>query len=327
MRSRRPALLALLGAAGACARSHATLPVEPGVTFALHPQGAGFVIDRMRDGTTGMLAAPGWFRLPNAPALVLRSEGEVRAALWLVGRTRVLVRAESSTIAPRIGEVLSSWDGGAVRLALWAGDGRTLRTDTFQREDEGTGPALLDREARTASIRGTYRAIVRDAAGVAVGWMRARIGASASGARAYDAVFPPGVEDGLAAAASVALDAEVGWIEDHAASARGSEQEQRGDHDAEGHTRGEHADGDLRDAVETAPDGSRGAARHALHPVRVEDLDVLLVRRRQRIDPLLDVRRERRDGLLGRLIGGERGQRELEEEHQRRRGEPHGHGA
>jgi hypothetical protein len=221
MRARRLGLLALLGAAGACARSRATHPVEPGVTFAVHGAGSAFVVDRMRDGTTGVLAPPAWPRLPNAPELVLRSEGEVRAALWLVGRTRVLVRAEPSTIAPRTGEVLSSWDGGAVRLALWARDGRTLRTDTFRQEDEGAGPALLDREAAGATpLRGTYRAAVRDEAGAAVGWLRARLGPSAGAARAYDAALPPGIDDGLAAAAAVALDAEVAWIDDHAASAR-----------------------------------------------------------------------------------------------------------
>jgi hypothetical protein len=327
MRRRRLAVLAVtlvvLGTAAACARAPGTFPVETGVTFALHAEHGAFVVDRMRDGATGVLAAPGWLPTPNAPALVLRTDGDVRAALWRVGQSRVLVREGESTLAPRTGEVLSSWEDGAVRLALWARDGATLRTDTFRRE-QGTGPPLLSRDARIPiGVGGTYRATVRDAGDAAVGWMRAQIGEAS---RAYDAVLPRAVDDGLAAAAAVALDAEIGWIEEHAVDTRRSEEQQRGDHHAERHAGGEHTDGDLRDPVEAAPDGPRGPLRHALHPVRLENLDVLLGGRRQRLDALLGVGRDRRDGLLN-LIRGERGERELKEEDERGGREPHGHGA
>jgi len=222
MRARRLLLLAILGAAGACARSRATLPVDPGVTFAVHRQGDAFRVDRMRDGTIGVVEAPGWLKIPNAPALVLRSDGDVRAALWHVGRTRVLVRADVSTIAPRLGEVLTSWDGEAVRLALWAGEGHaTFTTDTFHRDEPGTGAAVLDRTAaRRAPLYGAYRAPLRDGAGTMVGWLRVRIDPSTDVPRAYDGTFPSDVEDGLAVAAAVALDAELDWIEGHATSAR-----------------------------------------------------------------------------------------------------------
>jgi hypothetical protein len=146
--------------------------------------------------------------------------------LWLVGRSRVLVRDDPSSRAPRVAEVLVDWDDGAVRLQLWTRDGSTLWTETFRREDE----ALLTRAGAGGGVRGTYRATVRDGAGAAVGWMRAQI---APERRAYDAVFPARVEDGLAAAASIALDAEIGWLEEHASGTRGSEEEQRSEHEAD----------------------------------------------------------------------------------------------
>ncbi|HYR95961.1 MAG TPA: hypothetical protein VEM57_04455 [Candidatus Binatus sp.] len=218
MTSKRLIALALLGAA-ACLRSPATVPVEAGVTFATHPEDGGFVVDRLRGGEAGVLSPPGWLRTPNAPTFVLRSDDGDRAALWLVGRSRVIVRGETSIRAPRTGEVISSWDDGAIRLALWSRDGSTLQTDTFRREGDGTAPPLLGRAAQ--SLDGTYRATVRDREGAAVGWIQVRIEPDRPTSRAYDAVLPPGVEDGLAAAATVALDGEIGWIEQHAVNGSG----------------------------------------------------------------------------------------------------------
>ena len=217
MRPKRLALVALLLGAAACVRS-AGRPVDAEVTFATRPEHGGFTIDRLHDGATGVLTPRGWFRMPDAPTFVLRSDGEDRAALWLVGRSRVLVRSERSTIAPRTGEVLSTWDDGAIRLDLWSRDGSTLRTDTFVRDGDGSRPATLGRAAGARTdLRGTYRATVRDGQGAAVGWIRVRIGRDGDAARAYDARLPAGVEDGLAAAAAVALDREIGWIEEHVA--------------------------------------------------------------------------------------------------------------
>ncbi len=327
MRSRWPLAVAVL-AAGACARSRTTLPVEPGASFAIHPERDGFVVDRMRDGGTGVLEKPGWLHDPSGPSFILRSGADVRAALWLVGRSRVLVREDPSTLAPRTGEVLVSWADGAARLTLWARDGSTLQTDTFGREGPGTAPPLLSRERATSGVDGTYRALVRDAGGTPVGWMRARITRDPHEARAYDAAFPARVEDGLAAAASVALDAEIGWIEEHAGSAQGSEEQERGGHRTERDARSQHPDGHLPDRAEHASDGSRGAGlRHALRRVRIDDLDALLVGPGHGLDALLGGGGNRRDGLLGDVRGGARGQRELENEDQGGRAEPHRAGA
>ena len=207
----RPALLALVATlgAGACARPPGALPVDPGVTFAAHRDGERIVVDRLRAGGNGVLDPPGRFHGENPPDFVLRVDDETRAALWVFGRSRVLARAEASSVAPRSGEVLSRWDGGAIRLTLFARDGKALTTDAFVREDGRP----LARDAATTEMGGAYRAALRDASGADVGWLRVE-----TARRSYDGVFPPAVEDSIAAAAAVALDAEVTWLADHAAA-------------------------------------------------------------------------------------------------------------
>ena len=209
--------LALALVAGACASRHTTLPAEPGVTLAAHRDGDAFVIDRLPDGETGLLVARGRLHGEDAPELTLKVAGERRAGLWMVGASRVLVRTEASTRAPRIGEVLSSWDGRAIRLAIYDDrDGSTLRTDVFLRSDGGPGaPALAREDPRATELEGTYRAAVRDAHETPVGWMRVQIRPTEHTSRIYDAVFPTAVEGALAAGAVAALDTEVTWLEDH----------------------------------------------------------------------------------------------------------------
>jgi hypothetical protein len=208
--------LALALAAGACASRHTTLPAEPGVTLAAHRDGDGFVIDRLPDGATGLLVARGRLHAEDAPDLTLEVRGERRAGLWMVGASRVLVREDASTRAPRIGEVLSTWDGRAIRLAIYDRDGSMLRTDVFRRSDGGPGaPVLAREEPRATELEGTYRAAVRDAHETAVGWMRVQIRPTEDTSRIYDAVFPTAVDGALAAGAVAALDTEVTWLEDH----------------------------------------------------------------------------------------------------------------
>jgi len=217
MPRRTPIVLVLALALAGCAHPPASrLPVEPLVTFATHRDGDRFVLDRMRTGTTGELDPPGRFRADYAPDYVFRADDATRAALWVFGRSHVLVRDDVSTISRRRGEVVSDWEAGAIRLTLFAPDGVVLRTDPFVARD---GRPL----ARTASTaRGTpaddvFRATLRDAHGGDVGWLRVR------SPRVYDAVLPAAVDDALAAAAAVALDIEVAWIADRD---RGSEEEE-----------------------------------------------------------------------------------------------------
>jgi len=216
MRAIPGGLAALALAAGACATRHVSLPADPGVTLAAHRDADGFVIDRLPDGATGLLVPPGRFHAGNAPDLTLEVRGEPRAALWMIGASRVLVREGPSTTTPRVGEVLSTWDGRAIRLTLYGRDGAPLRTDVFARADDGRGaPALAREEPGAIDLSGTYRAAIRDAHDTSVGWMRVQIRPAERASRIYDAVFPTAVDGALATGAAVALDAEVGWLEDH----------------------------------------------------------------------------------------------------------------
>jgi len=196
--------------AAACRPPRTTLPVDPGVTFAAHRAGDGFVVDRTRDGETGSLDRRGRLDEPGSADLILRVDAEPRAGLWVVGRTRILVRDGTSTRTPRAGEILSRWEDGAIRLTLYPRTGAPLETDVFR----GQGTVGEHALSRGAEPSGTYRATVRDPAGTGVGWLRVDVG-SRTLPRFYDAVLPEPVDDGLAAAAAVALDAELGWIAEH----------------------------------------------------------------------------------------------------------------
>ena len=217
MPRRTPIVLVVgLAVAGCTHPPAARLPVEPLVTFATHRDGDRFVLDRMRTGTTGVLDPPGRFRADYAPDFVFRADDATRAALWVFGRSHVLVRDDVSTTSRRRGEVVSDWEAGAIRLTLFAADGGVLRTDPFVARD-GRPLARAASTARGTPTDDVFRAAVRDKQGAEVGWLRVR------SPRVYDAVLPPTVDDALAAAAAVALDLEVVWIADRD---RGSEEEE-----------------------------------------------------------------------------------------------------
>jgi hypothetical protein len=154
-----------------------------------------------------VLTARGRLHDPDAPEFVLRVGDETRAGLWIVGRTRVLARDSTDNRAARVGEVLSTWDDGAIRLTLYPRSGAPLASDTFR----AVGGRVL---ARSSTPAGTYRAALRDTNGAEVGWLRVDAGA-AGAPRAYDAVLPERVDDAVAAAAAAALDVELGWIAEH----------------------------------------------------------------------------------------------------------------
>ena len=216
MRGPRPhggSLILFVIAAGlGCARYDSPLVPDPEVTFAAHRAGDRLVFDRLPSGARGALEQPSWPHVSDEPTFVLRAGGEVRAALWVVGRSRVLVRRDAETTSSRTAEVLSAWDDGALRLTLFREGGATLGVDHFARREGGADAGLL---TRAAPLRGTYRAAARDARGAPVGWLRVRVEPPA--APVYDGVLPDATGDALAAAAAVALDGEVAWIEEHPA--------------------------------------------------------------------------------------------------------------
>lgn len=207
-------MILFITAALGCARQDTRVPPDPEVTFAAHRSGDRLVLDRLPSGVHAILAPPSWLRDPDAPRFVLVAGGERGAGIWIVGRTRVLVRRDDATTSPRIAEVLSEWDQGAIRLTLVQTDGPTLGVDRFARERSDGGASLT----RAAPTHGTYRATVRNARGEPVGWLRVRVDPPAP--RIYDGVLPDEIGDSLAAATIVALDGEVAWIEEHPPGAR-----------------------------------------------------------------------------------------------------------
>jgi hypothetical protein len=189
------------------------MTVDPAANFAAHMVEGGVEIDRMKNGQVAVLENPGWFHVPNQPTYVLRAEGETRAALGMFGRSRVVIRQEPSTIAPRTGEAIATWDAGAIRLALHPANAPVLQSDVFNREGGGGGPALLSREGSSLADRdGTYRATLRDAAGQPLGWLRVRLEPGEELGRVYEGQIPSTVDDALAAAAVLVLDGEVSWL-------------------------------------------------------------------------------------------------------------------
>jgi hypothetical protein len=127
------------------------------------------------------------------------------------------VRSRAGASAPSSDQVRSAWEDNVIRLTLEARDGATFRTGVFVREGGGTGPDTLSRAAQTVlDARGTFRAELRDAGDTPVGWLRARNNPYQAATRIYDAALPPAIDDSLAVAAFLVLDAELTWIEDHA---------------------------------------------------------------------------------------------------------------
>jgi len=212
--SRKGLLLAGLifgsAAAGSPAR-HLCRDTE--VTFAAHHEHARLVIDRMRGVEAAELIAPGWFRSPGTP-LDLRAGGGTVATLRLIGPGAVEVRARDRGEAPASGRVEPSWENGAIRLSLRTADGQTFETGFFERVSAGAAPGRLSRVAESI-LDVTYQAVLRDPGGTSVGWMRVEVDPSGTPGRSYEGVLPTVVTLELAAAATLALDTEIDWIEDH----------------------------------------------------------------------------------------------------------------
>jgi len=217
MQVRSPiAFVALFAWAGCRLVQHPTVPIEPGVNFAAHREHDRIVVDRLPDGTGGVIAPLGWFHLGGAPTFVLTRDGETTAGLWLTAPATVQVRTGRSRSAGVVAAVEPSWDDNAIWLTLRPADGAPLRTTTFERTGAGGSPAVLSRIAQTTvDVRGTYRAAVRDGQGHEVGWLRVKISPYQESPRIYDGVLPPEVAPGAAGAIAVALCSEIDWIESH----------------------------------------------------------------------------------------------------------------
>jgi hypothetical protein len=212
-------LASLLGVTGGCTLAHVPIPVDSSATVAAHQERRGLVVDKLPDGGVGTLRPGAIVKLPGNPDFVLATDASTIGGMWLVAPAHVVVRQGTSKGDPVVGEVTPSWQDDVIRLTLTPSGGKPFRTDPLRREGAGTGRAVFSRTIdANIDLRGTYKATLRDATGAAVGWMRIRIGPYQPSGRIYDADFPADAGSALPVAGFLALDSEVDWIEDHAAS-------------------------------------------------------------------------------------------------------------
>ena len=115
------------------------------------------------------------------------------------------------------GAVDAYWEHGAIRLAFKSADASVFRTDVFERIDgRRTTPVLGPPAETNLDVRGVYRAELRDTSGAPVGWLRVSVSPDVP-SRVYDGSVPAILSPQMITAALARLDAEVDWIEAHAA--------------------------------------------------------------------------------------------------------------
>lgn len=210
-------LLAVLAPLAGCTPALQALPADPSVDFAAHAAHRGLVIDEMPGVSPAVLVPGGWQYLAGGPRFLLQAHHHIIAALWFPEPGRMIVRRGADSGSPLVGEVDATWKDGAIRLKVKPADGTVFQTGAFDRIDGRVVTAALSSQAHTVlDVRGTYRAEVRDAKGVPVGWLRAKISPHQAATHIYDGVLPAEVNGPLATAAVALLDAEVNTIEDHA---------------------------------------------------------------------------------------------------------------
>jgi hypothetical protein len=121
----------LLGAIVGCGIA-AAAPAASAATFSARETHRGLLIDRA-DGTTGRLAANGWFRRPGEPTLVYREGGVTVAGVWESGPDAAVVRGGTSEKAPVVGRIVPSWNDGELRLRIEPAGGGAVETTVFER--------------------------------------------------------------------------------------------------------------------------------------------------------------------------------------------------
>jgi hypothetical protein len=208
------ALLAVGLLGGGCAVAARPIPVDPGLTFAIHTVHGGLFVDRMQNGETGMLKPEGGWSSFTNPEFDLHLDG-AGGERRLVGTGPVVVHRGTDE-GPVSGRVEPSWEDEAIRLTLRPANGPPLVSDVFSRVDNGAGMDELTRNAESSiDLRGSYEAAFRDPTGREVGWLRVHVSPWSSSMAACEGVLPPTVGEGMAVAAAETLGAEVDWIGQH----------------------------------------------------------------------------------------------------------------
>jgi hypothetical protein len=188
--------------------------IDSQATFAAYRTNEGLTIARIEGGKTGTIDAAGWSGL--VPTYHVVVDGRDVGELQVPTTAHVEVRETNRPDLPSHGEVVPTWDDGAIRLTIRPGTGDALRTRTFHRVGTTAGLSLLTRNMISGlDMRGTYRSDLRGPGDTVVGWLQVHIW-EPSGQRVFEGVFPHGFPAADAAAAALALDSEVDWIRRYA---------------------------------------------------------------------------------------------------------------
>jgi hypothetical protein len=135
--------------------------------------------------------------------------------IWVEGPGRAVVRRSEASDARLVGRVEPFWGDEAIRLVIEPARGVPLWSDVFSREP-GWGHSELTRHVEhDDELYGAYRATLRSRDGTPVGWFEMRIGDEQPSPVMYQAVLPPQIDEGLAAASAAALGREYKWIDQH----------------------------------------------------------------------------------------------------------------
>lgn len=211
-------LLVTLALLAGCVTSHAPIPVDAAVNFAVHSEHRGLVVDRMEaTGQLAVLAPAATPLFSEGPTFVLKTDDGTIAAAWLPDPAHMVVRTSPDAAAAVIGHIEARWEHGAIRLILAPGDTSPIETGMFKRLDGRVAASMLGELATTVlDVRGVYRAELSDARGASSGWLRVQVSPYQPAPRIYDGVLPPSVNGPLAVAAVAMLDAEIDYVEQRA---------------------------------------------------------------------------------------------------------------
>lgn len=207
----------IVGTLVGCAPRLNAIAVDPAVDFAAHVEHRGLVIDEMPGASPAVLVPAGWHYLTGGPRYLLQAHDRTLAALWFPQPGRMIVRQTADPHSEMLGEIDAAWDHGAIHLTLRPADGPAFQTGDFDRIAGRFATGVLSSQTHSLlDLRGTYRASVRDAHGVSVGWLRVRLSPYRSARRIYDGLLPESLNGPLATAAVALVDADVTSIAGHA---------------------------------------------------------------------------------------------------------------
>jgi hypothetical protein len=121
----------------------------------------------------------------------------------------------NTTDAPLVGQVGRA---GTTRRSAWSSSRQAPRRSGVTSSCAslaGVPPGSPGASSTTTSSTGAYRATLRTPDGTPVGWFQVKLDDEQPSPVMYEAVLPPQIDEGLAAATAAALGKEVDWIDRH----------------------------------------------------------------------------------------------------------------